>query len=478
MSLSTMRNEETSSTSQAAETATAETGPLDLVEDGQEMPANGEDADRMYSKRDKYEVTGSAHHHLYLRLFQGSAVEANEATSLDQAITTVLRYLCTELGWPVGHAYLANAHGALVSTDIWYLEHPDRYEPFTTATPDIHLQSGAGLAGRVLQTGKPSWILDLASDPTCPRREVAIDPPLVSGFAFPIIANSEIVAILELFNHEQLPADQELLTLMEQVGVQVGLVAERFRVRSVLEAVAVELERSNQDLEEFASIASHDLQEPLRKVQSFGNRLSDKHGHLLPEEGQLYLGRMIESAARMQTLINDLLVYSRVSAKPKKFEQVDLQAVVAEVTEALGDQISRTDGRIHAESLPTVSADPLQMNQLFQNLVSNALKFHRTDVPPEIHISAEMIPGDHSAGSASALPQWRITVSDNGIGFREKQSERIFKMFERLHGRGGYEGTGIGLSICRKILERHGGTITAAGVPDQGTVFTIMLPRG
>lgn len=128
--------------------------------------------------------------------------------------------------------------------------------------------------------------------------------------------------------------------------------------------------------------------------------------------------------------------------------------------------------------MPTVAADPSQMKQLFQNLVSNALRFHRPDVSPEIYISAELISADHSGGSASALPQWRINLSDNGIEFKEKQSERIFKMFERLHGRGGYEGTGIGLSICRKIVERHGGTITAAGIPDQGTVITILLPRG
>lgn len=175
----------------------------------------------------------------------------------------------------------------LVPTDIWYLEHPERYERFTTATASLHPRPGAGMVGRVLKTGKPSWMMDLKADPTCPRREVVIDPPLAAGFAFPIVANGGIVAILELFMHEQLPPNQELLTLMEQVGLQVGLVAERFRVRSVLEAFAVELERSNKDLEEFASIASHDLQEPLRKIQSFGNRLSDIHGHLLPEEGQM-----------------------------------------------------------------------------------------------------------------------------------------------------------------------------------------------
>ncbi len=462
-------------TTRAGDTS-EEADPLELPSPGPAIEPDEMDSGREYSKRDKYELTGSAHHHLYLRLFQGSAVEANEAVSLDQAITTVLRYLCTELGWPVGHAYLANANGDLVPTDIWYLEHPQRYEPFTSATSRMQLHSGTGLAGRVLATGKPSWMFDITDDPTCPRREVIIDPPLATGFAFPVIANGDIVAILELFNHELLPVNQELLTLMEQVGVQVGLVAERFRVRSALEVIAVELSRSNHELEEFASIASHDLQEPLRKIQSFGNRLSEKHGELLPEDGQLYLGRMIESAARMQTLINDLLAYSRIAAKPKQFEQVNLQETVAHVTRELGDQIGRTNGQIHAESLPTITADPLQMNQLFQNLVSNALKFHRPDVAPEVHISAEMTTAEASDSFSRPDPQWRITVSDNGIGFKEKQSDRIFKMFERLHGRGGYEGTGIGLSICRKIVERHGGTITASGVPDQGTIFTITLP--
>lgn len=424
-----------------------------------------------------HEARELAHHNLFLRLFQGSAVKANEATSLEEAISTVLNYLCTELGWPVGHAYLPTASGRFISSDIWYLDHPESYEPFRAVRKSLVLKPEFGPAGKVLTTGKPAWMTeDLKNSPVA-----AVDFAVVSscetGFAFPILGEGEIVAILELFTNQVVPVEAELLTVMEQVGLQVGLVLERFRVRSVLMAFAAELERSNQELDEFASVASHDLQEPLRKIQSFGDRLRTKHAHLLPEEGQLYLDRMTDSASRMQTLINDLLAYSRVTVKAKPFEPVNLQTLIDGVTGDLEDQIARTEGKVVVESLPVLFADPLQMHQLFQNLVSNAIKFHRVGVPPVVHISAEQslmeVVHTHPVVRKKC---WKITVTDNGIGFMEKHSARIFKMFERLHGRGVYEGTGIGLAICRKIVEHHGGTISGVGVPDEGSVFTIMLP--
>jgi PAS domain S-box-containing protein len=225
------------------------------------------------------------------------------------------------------------------------------------------------------------------------------------------------------------------------------------------------LEQSNRELEDFAYVASHDLQEPLRKIQAFGDRLHAKYAPDLPEQAQDYIARMQSAAKRMQVLINDLLAFSRVTTKAQPFVPVDLGHVAREVAHDLEIRTHEAGAHIEIRNLPSIDADPLQMRQLLQNLVSNALKFHRDGVPPLVTIDGSL-EGDHA----------QLVVADNGIGFEEKYAERIFTMFERLHGRGTYEGTGIGLAICRKIVERHGGEIVARSTPDVGSTFTVTLP--
>src|ERR1051326_5236698 len=225
------------------------------------------------------------------------------------------------------------------------------------------------------------------------------------------------------------------------------------------------LQQSNAELEDFAYVASHDLQEPLRKIQAFGDRLKSKHAASLPPEAVDYLERMQNAASRMQTLINDLLTFSRVTTKAQPFVPVDLNRVAGEVLHDLEPRINDTRAEIIVGDLPTIDADPLQMRQLLQNLVSNAIKFHQQGVPPQVRVSATM--KDHTA---------EIVIEDNGIGFDEKYAEKIFTMFERLHGRGTYEGTGIGLAICRKIAVRHSGDITARSAPGEGATFIVALP--
>ncbi len=244
-------------------------------------------------------------------------------------------------------------------------------------------------------------------------------------------------------------------------------ITERKRAEEAAARYARELERSNADLEEFAYIASHDLQEPLRKVQAFGDRLQAKYGAELGEQGRDYVARMQNATRRMQTLISDLLRYSRVTSKAQPFEPVDLGDVVRGVIGDLEVRIAETGARIVRGDLPTVEADPLQMRQLMQNLIGNALKYCREGVPPVVEIGGELV---------SSSDAFRIVVRDNGIGFEEKYAERIFGIFQRLHGRGRYEGTGIGLALCRKIVERHGGAISASGRPGEGATFTVLLP--
>ncbi len=233
------------------------------------------------------------------------------------------------------------------------------------------------------------------------------------------------------------------------------------------------LQRSNRELEQFASVASHDLQEPLRKIQAFGDRLQTKCAQGLGDQGRDYLDRMLASATRMRSLIDALLTFSRVTTKAQPFVPVDLGTIAAEVVSDLEDRVDRMGGRVELGALPTLEADPLQMRQLLQNLIGNGLKFARPDVPPVVKVSSRQI-GEESENGA--IPCYEISVWDNGIGFEEVYLDRIFELFQRLHGRQEYEGTGMGLAICRKIVERHGGMITAKSSPGRGATFLVTLP--
>jgi len=252
----------------------------------------------------------------------------------------------------------------------------------------------------------------------------------------------------------------------------------RKHAEDALKAFATKLEHRNRELQEFASVASHDLQEPLRKVQAFGDLLKSEYAARLDAEGRDYLERMQNAASRMQTLINDLLVLARLGSRARPFELVDLNRVAREVLADLEAQIMRTGGRAELGELPTIEADPVQMRQLLQNVIGNALKFCRPEEPPVVKIRNIAIAGAEPrlAARASSVSCCRISVEDNGIGFDEKYLDRIFAAFQRLHGRREYEGTGIGLAICRRIVERHGGSITATSTLGRGTTFMITLP--
>jgi PAS domain S-box-containing protein len=281
--------------------------------------------------------------------------------------------------------------------------------------------------------------------------------PLMTAFA-----NQAAIAIENARLHEQ--ARREI--------------AERKQAEAELKIYAAKLERSNRELESFAYMASHDLQEPLRKVQAFGDRLKAKYGGVLGDQGLDYLERMQNAGVRMQTLINDLLTYSRVTTKAQPFVSVDLAQVVRGVLSDLETRIEQVGGRVEVGDLPAIEADPTQMRQLLQNLIGNALKFHREGETPVVKIHAETLNG-RGEGAVGVCPGdglCQIVVEDNGIGFDEKYVERIFQVFQRLHGRSEYEGTGIGLATCRKIVERHGGSITAKSAPGQGATFIVTLP--
>jgi two-component system sensor kinase FixL len=253
-------------------------------------------------------------------------------------------------------------------------------------------------------------------------------------------------------------------------------ITERKRVEQKISQFARDLERSNKQLESFAYIASHDLQEPLRKLQTLGDRLAMKYGDVLGEEGGDYLLRMHKSATRMQMLIKDLLAFSRVSNREPAFGAVDMAEVAAEVLSDLEPQIEQSQASVEVKGLGTIVADPTQMRQLLQNLISNALKFRTEGRPPIIKVTGQCIDG-RAEGPLEGHRQslFQLTVEDNGVGFDEKYSERIFSPFQRLHGRDEYEGTGIGLAICRSIVERHRGSIDVNSSPGVGTTFIVKM---
>lgn len=255
-------------------------------------------------------------------------------------------------------------------------------------------------------------------------------------------------------------------------------ITDRKRTDDALARKADELARSNAELEQFAYVASHDLQEPLRKIQAFGDRLKSKVDAVQLQDGRDYLERMQNAAARMQRLINDLLTFSRVISATQPFVPVDLAVVTKEVLTDLEVRIEQTKGKVEIGQLPTLEADPLQMRQLLQNLIGNALKFQAPGAQPLVKIKARLIQSP-LATEADPRPEdesCELTIQDNGIGFDEKYSDKIFAMFQRLHGRNEYEGTGVGLAVCRRITDRHGGTIRAQSKPGEGATFVVTLP--
>lgn len=292
-----------------------------------------------------------------------------------------------------------------------------------------------------------------------------------------LAANALTLALLALVYYLLVRDLRQRKRVAEELKVAHDQLEIRVKDRTVELADAnTELERSNRELQDFAFVASHDLQEPLRKIQAFGDRLRTKHGSEMNDEAQDYLRRMQNAASRMHRLINDLLTFSRVTTKAQPFEPTDLNAATLDVLSDLEVRIQETGGRVEVGDLPTIDADPLQVRQLLQNLIGNALKFHRPDAPPIIKIDGQFFKDRENENLNGAGEMYRLSIEDNGIGFEEKYLDRIFTPFQRLHGRNEFEGTGIGLAVCRKIVERHGGTLTALSKPGAGSTFIATLP--
>jgi PAS domain S-box-containing protein len=333
----------------------------------------------------------------------------------------------------------------------------------------LHLDSLEALSGRtVMDLFPPEMAATYARDD---RSVIETSQPLLNREEPSVTRDGQIVWL-----------STTKVPLHNLKGDLIGLVcvsrdvSDRKRSEEQLRAFTAQLERSNDELRGFASVASHDLQEPLRKIRAFADRLALKYANVLDPQGLDYLDRVQNAAGRMQTLIQDLLTLSHVTSRAQPYVPVDLGAVVAGVLSDMEVGIEETQAKIEVGILPIIEADPVQMRQLFQNLLGNALKFHKPGQPPEVTISGRILPSHDVAGAAPGAEICQIVVADNGIGFDSQFAEQIFTLFQRLHSRQEYEGTGIGLAVCRKIAHRHGGSIVAKSEEGQGATFIIKLP--
>jgi PAS domain S-box-containing protein len=434
-----------------------------------------------------------------IRLLQTITQAISEADNFTAALEVTLRKICQVTQWDLGEAWIPAADGSrLEISPAWYAS-TDQLYPFRIVSETFVFPRNIGISGRVWDTQQLEWHHDVSElPPDCFLRvRSAQQVGLKAAFGIPIVANDKVVAVFLFFAFASREFDENLLKLVISVASQLGQVIQRkkaeeallkardeleMRVRERTEELrnvntylqseivkraklAEQLKRSNQELEQFAYVASHDLQEPLRAITSYTQLLAKRYQDNLDERADKYINYIVDGATQMQRLITDLLAYSRVGRHELKLEQINCNAVLERVLLNLKVAIAESSAVITSTPLPTLKADAGQITQLLQNLLSNAIKYCNKAVP-EIQITA-----------VQNGEEWIFSIQDNGIGIEPQYLERIFIIFQRLHTRGEYSGTGIGLAICKKIVERHKGRIWVDSIPEQGSTFSFSLPK-
>ncbi|MES2561995.1 MAG: PAS domain S-box protein [Pseudomonadota bacterium] len=405
----------------------------------------------------------------------GVTLALAEASSIEHAIPRVIQIVCEGLDYAYGARRVFDAtQDALQTMESWYASDLVADEFHQTSAQAVPSRTGGGLNRTVWETATASWMADISQEHTLRRREAALKAGLKSGFAIPILVGDEFYGVMEFMAREVRARDERVLAIALSVGRHVGQFIGRNLARAALSAAneqltkqAEELARSNAELEQFAYVASHDLQEPLRMISSYTQLIMRRYGASFEGDAREFMDFVVDGAARMKRLIEDLLAYSRVGTHGKELQPTECQAALNKAIANLRAAIEESGALITHDSLPVVEADASQLAQLFQNFIGNAIKFRRAGDVPTIHISAT------DEGQA-----WAFAVEDKGIGIEPQYFERIFMVFQRLHGKAEYAGTGIGLAICKKVVDRHGGRIWVESCPGEGSKFCFTLPKG
>lgn len=298
----------------------------------------------------------------------------------------------------------------------------------------------------------------------------------------PQLLRAKVLVFAELYtkNHQLLAQEKKLIDINRNLEIEIKeRIANEEKVnelnKQLLENISV-LESTNKELDRFAYMASHDLQEPLRKIKIFSNRIVEKYAGTIDEEGKMYIEKMQTACSRMQNLIRDILDFSKISVDRSTLTYSDINKLLDEVVHDMDLKIQEKNAKLLIDKLPHLHVNPTLIKSLFQNLISNSLKYCQKDVPPLINITSRIDTSTKSKDGLTVKKYCRIYVQDNGIGFEQQYAEDIFTMFTRLHGNAEYTGTGIGLAICKKIIEEHQGYISAKSAVNKGTAFTISLP--
>jgi PAS domain S-box-containing protein len=395
------------------------------------------------------------------------------AESLPDALRGILQVMCERLGWACASQwYLDERDHKLHCIAGWSVDDEAIRAFLESSSRETFVPGPKGLIREVQSTGQSRWIDDVTQRPDFIRAGLAAQAGLRAAFALPVMLGDEVLGAVEFFGQRVRQPDPWLLNTSMAVGSQIGqLMARRQAERATREAhdelaeKARELTRSNQELQQFAYVASHDLQEPLRMVSSYTQLLERRYGERLDGDAKEFMAFIVDGAARMKQLIEDLLEYSRVGTRAREFKPVASNLALAKALVNLRGAQEASGAVVTQGEMPEVVADSAQLTQLFQNLIGNAMKFRGAETP-RIHVEGEERPD-----------VWLFKVKDNGIGLDTQFAERIFMMFQRLHGKTEYPGTGIGLAICKKIVERHGGRIWVESTPGNGCTFGFTLVR-
>ena len=401
-----------------------------------------------------------------IELLQLITVAANEASTVEGAMRIALDRVCAHTRWPVGHAYFKDSAGVLVSTSLWQLDNPERYETFRKASEAVTFVAGTGLPGRVLEGRRPAWIVDVTKDPNFPRSKAAQDTGLRAAFAFPVLVGEEVVAVMEFFSHEPAAPDDAVLTIMAHVGGQLGRVIERQRAQDALKL-------ASQHKSQFLANMSHELRTPLNAIIGITEMLQEDARDSNREDEFEPLDRVVRAARHLLAVINHILDLSKIEAGKIDLhvESFAIAPVVQEVVNTVSTLAAKNENTLRLECPPEIGsmrADQTRIRQALLNLASNAAKFTEKGT---ITISVSR--------TVAQTGDWIvISVADTGIGLTAEQQGRLFQDFVQADASTTrkYGGTGLGLAISRRFCQMMGGDITVESEPGRGSTFTIRLP--